>query len=85
MSLDDLISDGFEDGICENCGNTGLAGERCPECGTMMVSTGAGLDKYEIPEEEEKYPEDILEDGDPDDNALPLEAADEEVLEHSDD
>lgn len=35
------------DGVCEECGNTGLAGEICSNCGSRIVPIDAGLDQFE--------------------------------------
>lgn len=34
----------FEDGICENCGNTGLAGEKCLSCGGTLLPLDAQVE-----------------------------------------
>lgn len=33
----------FSDGICNNCGNTGLAGEKCLVCGDVISKIDEGL------------------------------------------
>lgn len=35
------------DGVCEECGNTGLSGEICSNCGSRLVPIDAGLDQFE--------------------------------------
>lgn len=65
----------FADGICENCGNTGLAGEICSVCGSPMVSIG-DVEKFETPlDEDDTYSKDDLS-AEPD--IVSLEEADEE-------
>lgn len=51
----------FSDGVCDNCGNTGLAGEKCLTCGGMLTkieSDDSGkIDDEELEKEEpEIYP-----------------------------
>lgn len=33
----------FSDGICNTCGNSGLAGDRCIVCGDLMSKIDEGL------------------------------------------
>jgi len=33
----------FADGVCNTCGNTGLAGDRCIVCGDVMSKIDEGL------------------------------------------
>lgn len=66
----------FTDGICENCGNTGLAGEPCSVCNSPMVSVG-DVREFEAPagDDDETYSKEVL-NADPD--VIPLEEAEEE-------
>lgn len=66
----------FADGVCETCGNTGLANEICNVCGNPMVSIG-DVREFEAPanDEDEIYSKDDLE-ANPD--VISLEEADEE-------
>jgi len=32
-----MKKDNFTDGVCDTCGNTGLAGERCSFCGGVLA------------------------------------------------
>ncbi|MDO8686642.1 MAG: hypothetical protein Q7K11_00330 [Candidatus Berkelbacteria bacterium] len=34
----------FTDGVCEECGNTGLAGEKCLVCGGLLAKVASSLD-----------------------------------------
>ena len=38
------MSKDFSDGICEECGNTGLAGEKCLVCGGVLSKITASED-----------------------------------------
>lgn len=33
----------FNDGICDNCGNVGLAGEKCLNCGSIFSKVDENL------------------------------------------
>ena len=75
----------FNDGICEVCGNTGLAGDTCSECGSTMVSTG-DVKEFEVKEDETgAYPPDLVKDEEDGVDTIPLEEADEEIKEKIDD
>lgn len=60
----------FNDGICSNCGNAGLAGEKCLVCGDVISKIDDGLidpvvhgdmDNFGTTSEPETYPLDVLE------------------------
>jgi len=60
----------FTDGVCDNCGNVGLAGEKCVVCGDIMKKINAGTDDpvlhadSDLPPnkgEPEVYPLEVLE------------------------
>ena len=54
----------FADGVCENCGNTGLAGEKCLMCGGILVGLDESATDYkEAGTEPETYPPQVLESG----------------------
>lgn len=59
------------DGICEECGNTGLIGETCSFCGHSIKAVDADLDRFEhedsvaLPKSRSKHSLDDLDD-DPD-------------------
>ncbi|GEM_PF-5327058 len=38
------------DGVCEECGNTGIVGEPCSFCGTRITSLDEKLDEFESDE-----------------------------------
>ena len=76
------IPENFNDGVCETCGNTGLAGDTCPECGGKMVSTG-DVKQFET-NEDPTYPPELVKDEEATDT-LPLEEVDEEVRKKLDD
>jgi hypothetical protein len=59
----------FNDGICDNCGNTGLANEKCLMCGGV-------LSKIESDDADPIVHED-LENSEPE--VYPLEAIDDEI------
>jgi hypothetical protein len=35
------------DGVCEECGNTGIVGEICSNCGTKFTSLDENLDEFD--------------------------------------
>lgn len=47
----------FEDGICEVCGNTGLAGGKCLSCGGTLLPLDAEMETFEPKKGPETYPE----------------------------
>lgn len=67
----------FNDGICDNCGNTGLAGEKCLVCGGILskIDSESENDPMLNPDAgETKEPE-----------VYPLEAIDDEISEGGED
>ncbi len=60
----------FNDGVCENCGNTGLAGEKCLTCGGILSKIEADDSDPLISEAKESEPE-----------VYPLEVLDKEIAE----
>jgi hypothetical protein len=64
----------FNDGICESCGNTGLAGEKCIVCvGVMSKIAQDAEDPMLTDDIDSKEPE-----------VYPLEALDDEIKEGDD-
>ena len=39
-----MTKDEFTDGVCDNCGNTGLAGEKCLVCGGVLAKIESAHD-----------------------------------------
>lgn len=35
------------DGVCEECGNSGIVGELCPNCGSKFTSLDEDLEKFD--------------------------------------
>ena len=69
----------FNDGICNNCGHVGLAGEKCIECGGVISKVDEGLvdpvvhadvDDFAATKEPDVYPLDVLEKEEKDDDDL---------------
>ncbi|OGD56742.1 hypothetical protein A2V71_04365 [Candidatus Berkelbacteria bacterium RBG_13_40_8] len=63
-----MKKDNFTDGVCDNCGNTGLAGEKCSFCGGILskiegFQSADDVDSIKPPdaEEPEVYPLEELE------------------------
>jgi len=64
----------FNDGICESCGNTGLAGEKCIVCGGVMSKIAQDAEDPMLTDDiDSKEPE-----------VYPLEALDDEIKEGDD-
>ena len=65
-----MKKDNFADGICDSCGNTGLAGEKCLVCGGVLSKIDSEDDPivHDDAEGDAKEPE-----------VYPLEAIDDEV------
>lgn len=62
----------YSDGICNTCGNVGLAGDHCIVCGDMMSKIDEGNDPVvHGNDEEETY-------GDKEPDVYPLEVLDEQ-------
>lgn len=63
----------FNDGVCDNCGNTGLAGEKCMDCGSILskiASDETSRSDFDLDIDESKEPE-----------TYPLDVVDEEIEE----
>lgn len=76
-----MTKDVFTDGVCDTCGNTGLAGEKCLMCGDTMTKINTATDDpilnpdNDMPpnkEEPEVYPLEVL-DKEMEDNPSVLE------------
>lgn len=50
-----MSKDNFNDGICENCGQSGLAGEKCIVCGGTLSKIDADLDDPMLSGNEDEY------------------------------
>ena len=65
----------FSDGICNTCGNSGLAGDRCIVCGDVMSKIDEGLNDP-VTHGDDLSGDDFGADKDPD--IYPLEMVDKE-------
>lgn len=62
----------FSDGICNTCGNPGLAGDRCMVCGDIMSKIDEGLNDPISHREEDDFG------ADKESDVYPLEMVDKE-------
>lgn len=68
-----MSKDNFNDGVCENCGQVGLAGERCNVCGDVLSKIVADPDDPMLTSDEDSYGKEK------EPETYPLEAVDKEA------